>query len=296
MKRKMLGSSLVVAGVMLAAGCGSAATVPATRSSATPADVAASVTPKQQATASAKAILKSFVAPPGAHRLAKQPELPGGWGRYPTMGMNSTTRVDAVGYWRAAGPPKALLTWEKAHISRRYSRQDVIVGPPSWSTLYSLPAIRGVLPQREMNVQVYDAGSGMTVIKAEAMVSWQPPRPATEVIPATARAVTIAASGPWQGNPGPVTITSASVVRQLAALVNSLPVALAGERVPCPMGAGFTLTFRAAGGQPSAVARGPAECGVVHLVLKGQSEPDLQPSGSYRAAVLRIAGLDWHLG
>jgi hypothetical protein len=45
-----------------------------------------------------------------------------------------------------------------------------------------------------------------------------------------------------------------------------------------------------------AVARGPAECGVVHLTLNGQSEPDLQPPGSYRAAVLRITSLDWHLG
>jgi hypothetical protein len=292
----MLGSSLVVAGVMLAAGCGSAATVAATRSSARPADVAASVTPKQQAAASAKAILSSFVAPPGAIRLAKQPRLPGGWGKYPTMGLNSTTQVDAVGYWRAAGQPKALLAWEKAHISRRYSRQDVIVGPPSWSTLYALPAIPGVLPQREMNVQVYDAGGGMTVIKAEAMVSWQPPRPATEVIPAGVRVVTIAPSGPWRGNLAPVAITSVSVVRQLTALVNSMPVAVAGERVPCPMGVGFTLTFRGAGGRSVAVASGPAECGVVHLTLSGEAEPDLQPPGTYRATVLKIAGLHWQLG
>lgn len=292
----MPGSVLIVAGVMLAAGCGSAAAPPATRSSGQPTGLTASATPKQQAVASAQAMLSSFVPPPAAIRLAKQPHLPGGWDRYPTLGMNSTTQVDAVGYWRSTGQPKALLAWEKAHIARRYSRQDVIVGPPSWDTVYSLPAIPGVLPQREMNVQVYDAGRGITVIKAEAMVSWQPPRPATEVIPASVWVVTIAASGPWRGNPTPVTITSTSVVRQLAALVNGLPVALTGERVPCPMGAGFTLTFRPPGGQPVAVANGPAECGVVHLTLNGKAEPDLQPPGSYRAAVLRIAGLHWQLG
>jgi len=162
--------------------------------------------------------------------------------------------------------------------------------------LQSLPAIPGVLPQREISVQVYGAGGGITVIKAEAMVSWQPPRPATEVIPASVRVVTIAASGPWPGNPGPVTITSASVVRQLAALVNSLPVAVAGKGVPCAMGVGFTLTFRAAGGQPVAVANGPAECGVVHLTLNSKAEPDLQPPDSYRATVLKVAGLHWRLG
>ena len=209
----------------------------------------------------AQAILKSFVAPPRAVRLAKRPPIPGGWGRFPVMGLNSTTQVDAVGYWRVRGASKALLTWEKAHISRRYSRQDVIIGPPSWSTLYTLPAIPGVLPDREMNVQVYDAGGGITVIKAAAMVSWQPPRPATEVIPASVRTVTIAASGPWRGNPGPVTITSAPAVRKLAALVNSLPVAVTGKTIPCPMGVGFTLTFRGAGGKPIAVATGRPSAG-----------------------------------
>jgi hypothetical protein len=62
------------------------------------------------------------------------------------------------------------------------------------------------------------------------------------------------------------------------------------------MGAGFTLTFRGAGGKPVAVASGPAECGVVHLTLSGQAEPDLQPPGSYRATVLKIAGRHWQLG
>ena len=53
-----------------------------------------------------------------------------------------------------------------------------------------------------MNVQFYDAGGGMTVIMAEAMVSWQPPRPASEVIPASVTEVTIAAPGPLPGRSG----------------------------------------------------------------------------------------------
>lgn len=293
----MLGSFLITACVMLAAGCAASATAPpATRSSARMAGVTASTTSRQRAVADARAILSSFVPPPGAVRLARKPQLPGGWGSYPAMGMNSTTQADAVGYWRGTGQPTALLAWEKEHISGSYSRQDVIIGPPSWNTVYSLPPIPGVLPQRELNVQAYEAGGGTTVIMAEAMVSWQPPRPAAEVIPASVRAVTIAASGPWPGNPRPVTIASAPVVRKLAALVNSLPVATAGQDIPCPMGAGFTLTFGAPGRAPVAVASGPAECGVVHLTLDGEAEPDLQPSGSYRAAILKIAGLPWPLG
>jgi hypothetical protein len=129
------------------------------------------------------------------------------------------------------------------------------------------------------------------------MVSWNPPRPAAEAVPASVRVVTIVASGPWRGQ---VTITSASAVRRLAALVNSLPAATdAGDNMSmaCPMGTGFTLTFSAAvGGRPVAVADGPAECGVVHFTLNGKDEPDLQAPDSYRTAVLQIAGLHWRLG
>jgi hypothetical protein len=294
---------LIMAGVMLAAGCAGSATAPqATRSSARPARGAAaksagvatsatSATPRQRAAADARAILSSFVPPPGAVKLAKKPPLLGGG----TMTMMSTTQVDAVGYWRVTGQPTALLAWEKAHISRSYSHQNVIIGPPSWDTVYWLPAIPGVLPLREMNVQAYAEGGGMTVIMADAMVSWQPSRPASEVIPASVRMVTIAASGPWQGNPRPVTISSASVVRRLTELVNSLPVTTVDNDIPCPMAAGLTLTFTAPGGQPVAVANGPAECGVVQLTLRGEGEPDLQPPGSYLATVLKIAGLHWQL-
>ncbi len=86
-------------------------------------------------------------------------------------------------------------------------------------------------------------------------------------------------------------------MQRLAALINGLPVSTVSQGVPCPMGAGFTLTFRAAVGGPAvAVADGPTECGVVHLSLNGKDEPDLQPPDSYRASVLKIAGLRWELG
>lgn len=214
------------------------------------------------------------------------------------MTLNSATLVDAVGYWRVRGDAPVLQAWEKTHISRSFSRRDVIIGPPSWNTVYSLPAVPGVLITREMNVQCYDVGGGATVIMAAAMVLWQPPRPASEVIGGSVSVLTIASSGPWQGNPVPVTITSAPVVRRVAALLNGLPVSMAAtQRLPCPMGAGFTLTFRAAVGAPAiAVAIGPAECGVLHLRLTGKAEPDLQPPSSYRATILKITGLHWELG
>jgi hypothetical protein len=296
---RIRGLALLGAGLLVTAGCASAAapavTRPPARASA-PAARAPAATPAQRAAAAARAILAAFVPPPGATRLAGRPRLPRGWASYAVMGMTAGTQADAVGYWRVAGPPAAQLAWEKAHISRRFSRQDVLIGPPSWNTVYALPPVAGVLPQRELNVQVYEAGGGTTVIMAAAMVAWQTPRPATEVIPAGVRSVTIASSGPWPRTPSPVTVTAAAAVRQLVALVNGLPAALPHQPEPCPMGAGFVLTFRAGAGPPAAIADGPADCDAVHLTLRGTAEPDLQPPGSYRAAVLKIAGLRWPLG
>ena len=301
-RQSKTGPFLLIMSAALAVSCGGVTSAPHAAKSVGPPAVSGrpsvsgqpSGPSEQRAAADAKAILGQFAPPPGAVRLARRPALPDGSG---TMLLNSTAQADAVGYWRVRGAAPALLAWEKAHISRSFSRQDVIIGPPSWNTVYSLPAVPGVLPVREMNVQVYDAGGGFSVIMADAMVSWQPPRPAAEVVPASVTVVTIAASGPWRGNPAPVTITSVPAVRRLAALVNGLPLSTAGQGVPCPMGAGFTLTFRAvAGGPPVAVADGPAECGAVHLRLGGRGEPDLQPPDSYRATVLKIAGLRWKLG
>ena len=283
---------------MLAVSCGTVTSAPrAAESSGTlAASSRPSGTPEQRAAADAKAILRKFVPPPGAVRLAKQPALPSGSA---AMGLTATTVADATGYWRANGAATALLAWEKAHISRSFSRQDVIIGPPSWNTVYSLPAVPGVLPTREMIVQFYDEGGGVTVIMAKAMVSWQPPRPAAEVIPASVTEVTIAPSGPVSQQAAPVTITAVPVVRRLAALVNGLPLSTVANDVPCPMGSGFTLTFRAtAGGPPVAVADGPGACGQVTFTLNGKDEHPLLPpdADSYRAAVLKIAGLHWKIG
>jgi hypothetical protein len=287
---------LLAVGVMLAAGCGAvtSATHAANSSGIAVVSSQSSQTPKQRAGADATAILGQFVPPPGAVRLAERPALPSG---SPVAGLSSTTQADATGFWRVSGSATALLAWEKAHISRSFSGQDVLIGPPSWNTMYSLPPVPGVLPTREMNVQFYDTGGGTTVIMAEAMVSWVPPRPASEAIPASVTVVTIAPSGPWPGmTPAPVTITAVPAVRRLAALVNGLPLSAMDQDVPCPMGSGLTLTFRTTvSGPPVAVADGPGACGQVTLTLNGKSQSPLQPPGSYRATVLKIAALHWKL-
>jgi hypothetical protein len=136
------GPFLLILDAVLVAGCGVAPSAPSATKSSAVAAVNRQVagTPEQRAAADARAILGEFVPPPGAIRLAKRPALPGGWAAYGVMGLNSTAQADATAYWRVAGTATALLAWEKAHISRSFSSQDVLAGPQSWDTVYSLPA------------------------------------------------------------------------------------------------------------------------------------------------------------
>lgn len=239
-------------------------------------------------------MLAEFVPPPGAVRLAKQPKLPGG---SPGMGVVYTKVAHATGYWRVHGDATALRDWEKAHMPKSFSPLDVIIGPPSWNTVYTLPPVTGLFALQEMNAQFYDVGGGMTVIMADAMVVWEPPRPASETVPASVKVVTIENSTTAIPKPEQATITSVPVVRRLAALVNGLPLSTVGA-APCPGGQGFTLTFRdTINGPPAAVANGPGGCGVVSFKLNGKDQPDLMVLNqtSYDDAVLKIAGLPWKL-
>jgi hypothetical protein len=151
-------------------------------------------------------------------------------------------------------------------------------------------------------VEVTGAGSGQTAIRVDAQVSWQPPRPAAERVPADARAVTITqVSGPdpHAGRPpAPVTITDLGVVRRLAALVDGLGLSTIGPAVSCPMVAGdeIRLTFLArTGGPPLAVVQAPAACGTVQFSAGGKPQPALQITDSFIAQVLKLAGLHWKI-
>jgi len=157
-----------------------------------------------------------------------------------------------------------------------------------------------VLNSREMVVEVTGAGNGQTAIRVDAQVSWQPPRPATEWVPAATRAVTITQLPSLNPHakrpPAPVTITDPAVVRRLAALVDGLGLSTIGPGASCPaaFGGGIRLTFLArAGGAPLAVAQGPAPCGTVQLSVGGKRQPALQLTDSFIPQVLKLAGLHW---
>jgi hypothetical protein len=258
--------------------------------------IAASATPRERAVADAAAILKTFAVPSGARRVQRAPDAL----KAPMTTLVSTTLVDDVSFWRAPGQPQAVLAWEQAHLPRRFTPGDADFGPPSWDRTFSLSPVPGVLNARDLVVEVTGAGNGQTVIRVDAQVSWQPPRPASERVPSAARVVTVTqlpSVGPHARRPpAPVTITGLAVVRRLAALVDNLQLSTIGPDASCPapLGGGIKLTFLArAGGPPLAVAQGPAACGTVQFSAGGKRQPALQLTNSFIPQVLKLAGLHW---
>jgi hypothetical protein len=261
--------------------------------------------PKQRAEADADAILASFAVPSGARKLAAAPPVDKGALKTPIQIPGTPDLVDRADWWLAPGKPQQVLAWESKHLSHRFSREGTgsvagLVGSePIWADMFSLPDIAGVLDSRELIVEVAQDGD-KTAIRVDAQVTWQPPVPASEKVPAVAKAVTISMDlGMNQGSkkpPKPVTITDPAQVRALRALINSLPLFPPGDyHCPAAFGDNLVLTFRARPGAPAlAVATDMLSgCGGVDLTIGGKPEPTLsRVSGTQ---ILKIARLSWKI-
>lgn len=285
-------------------GAGGGATSPgASGTTATDASYATTaVSPKQRAQAAATAILRAFVPPRGAGRQPGEPAS----ARHSldsVGGYASAYEIRETSWWLAPGRAAAIIAWETAHLPATFTRGPAASsgGPgtiPVTGQFYELRGGPSVLTGQYLIVSVADLGGGKTAIRVDAEVGYRPARPAGEKVPATARAVTITAVSGYSGAtaPRPATITSVSVVRTLAALVNGLKLSTAPPDAPCPMAPGLILklTFRAtAAGRPLAVAQGPEGCSTLALTVAGKEWPLLGSPGAFSTQVLKIARLHW---
>jgi len=306
--RLVLGTVCAVA--LLATGCAASSPVaggtPAATSSSTvpgtagPAGAGGTGSPEQRAWADAAAIAGAFVPPPGARQLPKPPRLPGGWQlTSPSSTIVSSALADYAAWWIVPGQPQQVLAWEAAHLPRRFTPGDTSEGGDHWDEMFSLPPVTGVLTDRELVVEVAGAGGGTTGIRVDGQVAWQPARPASDRVPATARVVTlseVSVMDPPPKLPAPVTITDASIVRRLTALVNELPLSTISPAASCPAPIvdQLALTFRTSpGGAVLATAQGPGPCGIMQFTLGGKVEPALQITGPFLQDALATAGLPW---
>lgn len=311
----LLPAALAMAAFALAA-CGtvSAANGPGARTPATsPAgQTGGAVPPQQQARTDAATILAAFVPPPGATRLSKPPGGVGGKLSHPDGYSIDPDVVYAATLWQIPGmTPKQALAWEKAHLPSRFKltlQAGEEVAPPSRIILpkdpyhyasYGFTPPAGKVDFGQMTVGAASTLAGQTYIRVQAMVAWQPPRPATEKVPAAARVITITAQPDWNDPhniPAPVTISDPAKVSRIVSLLDGLNIDPGGVHGCLMMsGQGITLTFRpSAGGPVLATAHEDVpDCGAVAFTIGGRRQPALSDWGPFAQKVLDIAGVRW---
>jgi hypothetical protein len=244
--------------------------------------------------------MASFPRPPGAVRTGPIASLAQSGARPATPDLASVTR-----WWRVPGRPQEVLAWVGAHLPPGFAPAGTGTGSGSWTGMFALPAVPGVLTQRELVVLAVRSGS-RTAIRVDAQVVWLPARPGAERVPPTAAVLTV---NPVFGlNPDPraerldraFTVTDPATVARIAAIVNGLTRFPDGT-FSCPFESGgqMRLTFSTRPGGP-VVARLTAQyggCGIVSVRIGGRDMPGLSEyprSGPpLQQQVLAIAGASW---
>ena len=256
--------------------------------------------PHQRAVADAARIMTSFPRPPGAVRTGLIASLTESGERPATPDLASVTR-----WWRVPGRPQGVLAWIRAHLPSRFTPDGTGRGNGSWIDTFALPAVPGVLTQREL-VVLATAYRGQTAMRVDAQVVWLPARPAAERVPPDAAVVAVTPVFGFNPNPRArrldraFTVTDPAKVARIVAVVNGLTRFPDGSfSCPAEFGGQMRLTFATRPGGP-VVARLTAEyggCGVVSVRIGGRDMPalsELPESGPpLQQQVLAIAGMSW---
>ena len=217
--------------------------------------------------------MASFPRPPGAVRTGLIASLTESGERPATPDLASVIR-----WWRVPGRPQGVLAWIRAHLPSGFTPDGTGRGNGSRIDTFALPAVPGVLTQREL-VVLAAAYRGQTAIRVDAQVVWLPARPAAERVPRDAAVVTVTPVFGFNPNPRArrldraFTVTDPAKVARIVAVVNGLTRFPDGSfSCPAEFGGQMRLTFGTRPGGP-VVARLTAEyggCGVVSVRIGGR--------------------------
>jgi hypothetical protein len=232
------------------------------------------------ANAEADALIAAAALPADATALPGEPEGDGGTlASIPFRGANPNVALRTAWY-RSSLSPADVLAFTDAHMPDGARRGfsgggETRDGHRAEAHAYQRPAIRGATRERYLIVSVSKLDDGTTGIRVDASVTWLEPRPADEVIPSTARHLTISTRGRHT-----IRVADAARVERIARMLNNTeiyqPDLLLCERAPAGI-AQPRLTFRAnRSGRPLAIIRvHPAGCAAAEVLIGGRQMPAL---------------------
>ncbi len=223
------------------------------------------------AAAVADALLAAVPLPADTQHVSEPPQAVAGELGRPANSEDSAKAVDRYGYWSSTDRPEATLSFlaKTGPIPKvEYSGSLGTAGKTEdWSETLDAPLASPLDGPRQLFVSIALDGSGRYAVRVDAVVAWHKRRPASSLVPATARWLKAMITTPAYralnpGEPSHAHITTRSVittapatVRAVARAVNELAVAEpAGPGPGCPaMGVAntegaprFRLTFRTA--------------------------------------------------
>lgn len=222
------------------------------------------------AAAVADALLAAVPLPADTEHVSGPPQAVAGELGRPANSEDSAKAVDRYAYWSSTNRPEAVLSFLAKNgpiPTVETSGYGGTAGKTEdWSETLYAPLPSPLAGPRQLFVSIALAGSKRYAVRVDAVVAWHKPRPASSLVPATARWLEVTVTTPAYRalNPGEpshahtttrsVTTTAPASVRAAVRAVNELPVAEpAGPLPSCPaMTIGdtegaprFRLTFRA---------------------------------------------------
>jgi hypothetical protein len=263
----------VIAALIVALAAGAWAAAPSTTSGAN--------ANKAAARSESAALLARLTLPAGAQSSATEPSGDGAALANPAERPATPNLVDDHGWWIVPGGPNAVLAFIAQHPpsgSKLDQAGSSNIAPGYRDVGYSWPARAGVLSTRELVVEVVALKGGSTALRADALVVWIAPRPASERIARGVDRLQVKVVNGKRTTQGPLTFTNSGQVSRVRALIDRLPLGQPGA-VACP--ADFAIRVRLAfystrSARPVAVADvDPNGYEGVRLTIKGRSQPPL---------------------
>ena len=287
---------VVLALTAISAGCGTAAPRPAAQTAGPAAATRAPVGSRAAAVTLARQMLSRLVVPAGSQAARPSPVPPplsvssaGGVGPY---------TVELHRFVLVREPAAALHSFLLAHVPPGMSWAGLGLAPGTTNTVtvlwvaYRPRSLASGLANAELGTAALPSAGGDTLIRADASVSWFPPRSAAEQLNAASfGSVTVTAT---EVIPQPRTVTrtftSAAVIGRLVALVDSLP-ATPYPDVAAMSCLGVATVYRL-DFIPGVIVDNAGGCGGSDAItVNGKDQPRLWDQGALTAAARQLLHL-----
>ena len=288
--------------------CGSVVTPPATgpSPSATPSAAAIPGPPagsRAEAAALARQLLARLRLPPGARRLPSEP-LPPSLSEPAVQYAGGSASLDQYRLFALTQPMATAAALLAAQVPPGLDESGTGSGSgPDGATMqevdYQPRSVPAGIAGAQLVFTVVPALSGGSLLRADAQVTWYPPRTAAEYIdPARYHVLSIAVSISGR-KPHTVhkVVTSHAFIARLAELLDRLQAEPPGVEACPAIWADYQVAFSVSrhSGPVVVISFNETGCGGTGITVNGRSQPPVEDHGTVAALVDQVVKVTWQL-